>query len=185
MEETLATITAEISDCLIRVSPESMEAALEELAAAPRIFVAGMGRSGLGIRAFAMRLMHLGKRAYVVGETTTPGIAAGDLLAIGSGSGRTEGLLAVARQARELGARVLLITIDPHSPMASLADCVVAIPAPSPRVQAECRVRPSIQPLGSLFEQCLLLLLDALVVHLLQREGVDPGEMWARHANLE
>lgn len=37
-----------------------------------RIFVYGMGRSGLMLKAFAMRLMQLGFIAYVVGETTTP-----------------------------------------------------------------------------------------------------------------
>ena len=185
IEETLAAIIAETADCLGSVSPESIEAALEELAAARRIFVAGAGRSGLVIRAFAMRLMHMGRRAYVAGETITPGIAPGDLLVIGSGSGRTESILAMARRARELGATVLLVTIDPHSPMASLTDCVVVVPAPSPKAQTLCHACPSIQPLGSLFEQCLFLLLDALVVHLMQKEGVAPDEMWARHANLE
>lgn len=55
-----------------------------------KIFVAGAGRSGLMGRAFAMRLMHVGRSAYVVGETVTPGIEAGDVLVLGSGSGETK-----------------------------------------------------------------------------------------------
>ena len=56
------------------------------------VFVAGSGRSGLAMRSFAMRLIHLGLSAHVVGETTTPRITDRDLLLIGSGSGSTPGL---------------------------------------------------------------------------------------------
>ena len=47
---------------------------------AKRVYVAGAGRSGLIARAFAMRLMHLGMEAYVVGETITPAMHTGDIL---------------------------------------------------------------------------------------------------------
>ncbi len=73
------------------------------------------------MRAFGMRLMHLGKTVHVVGETTTPGIAATDLLILGSGSGRTASLVVMAEQARRLGAKVLLFTTDAESPLARLA----------------------------------------------------------------
>ncbi len=38
-----------------------------------RIFVTGLGRTGLMARGFAMRLMHLGRRVYHVGDVITPG----------------------------------------------------------------------------------------------------------------
>ena len=60
-----------------------------EIQKAVRIFVAGAGRSGFVSRGFANRLMHLGYTAYFVGDTTTPPIQPGDLLVIGSGSGKT------------------------------------------------------------------------------------------------
>ena len=127
--ETLFTgVIGEIDRCLRAVSPEQFDAAVETIDAAERVFVAGAGRTGLAMRAFAMRLMHLGKTAYVVGETTTPGIAAGDLLVIGSGSGRTASLQAAAGKAKQLGARILLLTIDPGSPIGKLADAIVEIP---------------------------------------------------------
>ena len=37
----------------------------------------GAGRSGLVAKAFAMRLMHLGLEAFVVGETITPALNKG------------------------------------------------------------------------------------------------------------
>lgn len=178
-------VGTEVGRCLSGIDEESLEGALAVLRPAPRIFLAGAGRSGLAVRAFAMRLVHLGRAAHVVGDTTTPAIRAGDLLVIGSGSGRTASLLAAARKARELGVTVLLFTIDVGSPIAQLADRVVRIDAPSPKAAEAPGVARSIQPMGSLFEQTLFLLLDTLVVALMRAENLTSDAMFARHANLE
>jgi len=53
------------------ISDEDVEAFIRELLNAKRIYVMGAGRSGLVAKAFAMRLMHLGLQAFVVGETIT------------------------------------------------------------------------------------------------------------------
>jgi 6-phospho-3-hexuloisomerase len=182
--ETLSTIAREIDTCLRNVDIEQVDAALDEIQSAPRVFLAGMGRSALAIRGFAMRLMHFGKATFVLGEIVTPGIAAGDLLIIGSGSGRTESLVANANKAKNLGARILLFTIDAQSPLAQLADQIVVIPAPSPKVVGEGK-QTSVQPMGSLFEQGLLVLCDACVLRLMQESGTNAEQMFARHANLE
>jgi 6-phospho-3-hexuloisomerase len=41
------------------------------------------------------------------------------------------------------------------------------------------------QPMGALFEQCLLLVLEGVVVRLMQMRGADSDDMFQRHANLE
>lgn len=184
-DETISAMLREIGSCLAQVNPASIEQSLAELTSAKRVFCAGAGRSGLAIRGFAMRLMHLGRTAYVVGEIATPSIAAGDVLVIGSGSGRTESLLAMANKAKKIGVRIVLVTIDPKSPIGTLADCVVQIPAPSPKAQNAVGAESSIQPMGSLFEQSLLLVLDSLIVLLMRNGNVSADAMFARHANLE
>jgi len=183
--EALSAVLAELGSCLGKVPAQSVERALSELSGARRIFCAGVGRSGLAIRGFTMRLMHLGKTAFLVGEVTTPAIAPGDLLVVGSGSGRTESLLAMAGKAKKIGARILLVTIDPKSPIGELADCVVEVPAPSPKVKGATGTLQSVQPLGSLFEQSLFLLLDTLIVLLMRKEKASAESMFQRHANLE
>jgi 6-phospho-3-hexuloisomerase len=183
--DTLKTVTNEVRECLLSVDAAEIEAALALLDSAPRIFVAGAGRSGLAMRAFAMRLMHLGVSAYVVGGTVTPAMSAGDVLVIGSGSGRTESLLAIARKAKGLGGRLVLFTIDAESPLAELAEVTVGIPAPSPKARSGPEAAVSVQPMGSVFEQALLLLGDAIIFELMRRRGVESQEMFARHANLE
>ena len=87
MDALIRQVLSELQACVSQVSAEGLEQALVLIESAPRIFVAGAGRSGLCMRAFGMRLMHLEKTVYVVGETTTPGIAVKDLLILGSGSG--------------------------------------------------------------------------------------------------
>jgi 6-phospho-3-hexuloisomerase len=182
---TLDDVLAEVAGCVRRVSIVSLAQAVEVIGSSPRIFVAGAGRSGLCMRALAMRLMHLGKTVFVAGETTTPSIAATDLLLLGSGSGRTTSLLAMAGQAQRQGARILLFTTDAASPLAELADLRVLIPAPSFMAAEGVLSRNSVQPLGTLFEQSLLILCDSLILLLMQRTGVTTEQMFARHANLE
>ena len=176
-------ILAEMRTALDQVPPEGPERLLEAILSARRIYVAGGGRSGLMARAFAMRLMHLGLTTYVVGETTTPAIRSGDLLLSCSASGRTHVTVLVSRVAREAGARIFAITATPDSPMAQLADEMIAIPAPAKRSQPPAQ--ESVQYGGSLFEQALLALLDAIAAEIGRRLGTAPQDLDSRHANLE
>jgi 6-phospho-3-hexuloisomerase len=178
------TIVAEVSTALGSVDPEALAALEALMRRAPRIFVAGTGRSGLCLRAFAMRLMHLGLPAYVVGDVTTPSLAAADLLLIGSGSGRTASVVQCATRAKALQATVALITTARQSPIADLADQIVLIEAPTPK-SSQAAQAFSIQPMGTLFEQTLGLLLDVVVLQLMQALAISAEQMFARHANLE
>ena len=185
MDSVIERILGELGDCVRQVSAESLAQAGALIESSSRIFVAGAGRSGLCMRAFGMRLMHLGKTAYVVGETTTPSIAVPDLLILGSGSGRTTSLLAMAEQAQRQGAQVLLFTTDATSPLAELSNFRVVIPAPSLKSAEGIRGHISVQPMGTLFEQSMLILCDSLILGLMQRTGVSAAQMFERHANLE
>jgi 6-phospho-3-hexuloisomerase len=185
-ESIMEQVLTELADCVRQISAESLFQAATLIEVASAIFVAGAGRSGLCMRALGMRLMHLGKTVYVVGETTTPSLATGNLLIFGSGSGRTASLLAMADQARRKGAEILLFTTDLASPLAELAHHRVLIPASSYRtVDERTRRRITIQPLGTLFEQTLLIVCDSLILGLMQRTGVSSEQMSHRHANLE
>ncbi|MBC7288297.1 MAG: 6-phospho-3-hexuloisomerase [Armatimonadetes bacterium] len=175
-------VAAEISRVVEKLDQGEVEQLVDAVLDAARVFAYGAGRSGLVIRAFAMRLGHLGLNAWVVGDTTTPAIGPGDLLIAASGSGRTRTTLAIVEAARERGARTACITAHPDSPIAQGCDLVVTIPAPVTKVD---RDRPSVQPPGSLFEQCLLVLCDGMVMRLMRRLGTTEEEMRARHTKLE
>jgi len=177
-------ILGELDQALAAIGHEKACALVDMIMTAEKILTAGAGRSGLAVKAFTMRLMQLAFDAYVVGETITPNLTDKDLLIIGSGSGATGSLVAVADRARVIGARIGLITIDEQSPLAERADVVLAIPAPSDKLQRDLAFQ-SIQPMGSLFEQALLLTLDAIVLMLMDKRGDCASRMFERHANLE
>jgi len=185
MDYLIETVLAEITTCLHLVSGESLAQAGALIEDAPRIFVSGAGRSGLIMRALSTRLMHLGKTVHVVGESTTPSIQAGELLILGSGSGQTRTLLTIAQKAQSQGANILLFTTNPTSPLANWADQYVFLPAPSLEDVAEVRDVKSMQPMGTLFEQSLLILCDIIILWLMLRTGVSASQMRGRHANLE
>ena len=185
MDNMIEKVLSEITTCLHLVVGESIAQAEALIDDASHIFVSGSGRSGLIMRALGARLMHLGKIVHVVGESTTPSIHAGELLVIGSGSGQTPTQFAIAQKARSQGANILLFTTNPASPLANLTEHCVLLPAPSLQ-EADARHHlTSIQPMGTLFEQSLLILCDILILSLMLRTGFSAAQMRLRHANLE
>lgn len=178
-------ILDELRSTLAGVDPEQTDALVSGILSAGRIFVAGAGRSLLMMRGMAMRLMHMGLQAYVVGETVTPAISDEDILIIGSGSGETGTLKVMAQKAKKIGAKLGVITIFPESTIGELSDYVVQIKAATTKGERES-VR-SIQPGASTFEQCMLLVGDAIVIQIIGELGIDQEnkELMKRHANLE
>ena len=183
--DALGLIFAENSHvvtALRSASASSLDEAATALAAAPRIFVLGAGRSGLALKMTAMRLMHLGLDVHVVGEVTSPAIASGDLLLVASGSGTTGAIVRAAETAQSVGANILALTTAPESPLGRLAAVTVVIPAAAKQDHAG---QVSAQYSGGLFEQAVLLVGDALFHTLWQASGATAEELWPRHANLE
>jgi len=184
IQEALTRITHEIDEAatLFGQDTASLQLAVELVETSPRVFVHGAGRSGLALRMTAMRLMHLGLDVHVAGETTTPAIHQGDLLICASGSGSTPGVVRAAQTATTAGARVLAITTDTGSAIAQLSEAVLVVPAASKTDRSQLLTS---QYAGSLFEQTVVLLGDALFDVLWHRTGVSADELWPRHANLE
>jgi len=142
---------------------------------ARRTFVTGAGRSGLVARSFGMRLMHAGLPVFIPGETITPAAGDGDVLVAISCTGQTGYTEYLARRARELGAKVVVLTAEPGSPLAQDADKVVAIPATAEDIVVRAAV----------FEHAASLCLDAVFNVLAERLRLDLDEYRKRHANLE
>ncbi len=184
-EARLTGILDELSTLYARMDDANLDRLVDWLRGDGAVFIGGAGRSGLLLRCFAMRLMHMGKRVYLLGDTLTPAAGDGDILLVGSGSGETESLVAAMRKADRLGLRKALLTTRPESTMATLADIVVTLPAPTPKVGGQAGAVTSRQPMGNLFEQGMFLFLDALVMELMETEGMSSDAMFTRHANLE
>ena len=159
-----------------RISEDAVERCARKISAHERIFVYGAGRSGLMLKALAMRLMQLGKTVYAVGETITPAIRKGDLLIVASASGTTHSVCYYAKEAVNMQADVLVITAEEKSALAAIVPPDVIIPAPTKH-----NLPTSGQLMGSLFEQMVLLFSDAVAMALAD----DRQTLSRNHANLE
>lgn len=157
---------------------------MDAIIVAKRIFALGAGREGIATRAFAMRLSHLGKETHWVWDDTTPGMGEGDLLIMSSGSGKIGHIHYVAEQAKKAGATLAIVTGTPREMTPAIADVTLFVPACVFNGTDE-RCVPSIQPMGSLYEQHLLLLYDIIVLLLEKEMNLSHEEMEARHRNVE
>lgn len=180
---TFNTIMKEIDSVLSKVEEKDINEFVSILNSGKRIFVVGEGRSGFMGKAFAMRLMHLGVSVYVVGETITPAIEKGDVLVAISGSGTTKNVITVAEKTKDLGCAVLAITTNPESELGKLAAFKLHVPAATKyRRQGEAH---SIQPLGSLFDQCSHIIFDSICLCYANLKNENNNSAFTRHSNLE
>jgi 6-phospho-3-hexuloisomerase len=179
---SLRLIVAELDALVTTIDEGEIERLAELVGAAERVFVHGAGRSGLALRMTAMRFMHLGLTVHVVGEVTTPAIGPGDVLLVASGSGTTSGIVAAATTADSAGARIAAISTARISPLADVADAVVIVPAAA---KLDRSGTASEQYAGSLFEQAVGLIGDAVFHALWKRSGQSADDLWPRHANIE
>jgi len=142
----------------------------------------GAGRVGLSMRGFAKRLRHLGLESFYLEDTTVPATNSHDLFIIGSGSGETPTVRAAAQVAYDRGLNLILITTNPESSIAQLSKHVLVIESPSKVGNSQLT---SIQPMTTLFEQSLSILLDSIVLRLMQKVGQDEESMRVRHNVIE
>jgi 6-phospho-3-hexuloisomerase len=179
----IQVIFRELQGVLEQISVTDIHQFGKVIGSATRIFVTGEGRSGLMAKAFAMRLMHLGATAYVVGETITPAMRSDDVLIAISGSGTTETVNLVAGKAKALGCHVIAVTANTESPLASQAAQTFRVPgATKYRRDGEPK---SVQLLSSLFDQSLHLFLDAVCLHAANAAKKDESTVLSKHSNLE
>ena len=181
----VSKILAELTDNQKYLKDEQLENLVNAILQANHIFTAGMGRSGVSIRAFTNRLMHLGFEVSSIGEISAPHSQPEDIVIIASGSGETESLVALAQKAKNSGVKIALITMDAESKIAKLADVVVILPGVSPKLKNKGINVTSIQPMGSAFEQMVFLVCDGIILELMERTNQTSEEMFTRHADLE
>lgn len=177
-------ILSEVKSVIRTVSDEQTDKFIDALVKAKRIYIAGVGRSGLVVKAFGQRLMHLGFEVHLADEITAPGISRRDLLVVCSGTGRTNITIYMARKARKVRAKVASITAMTNSPLARVSNIVVHIKAPLD-VNRNSRGIKTIQPARTLFEQSMLVYLDSVVLDLMQKLKISPRKLSRRHMNLE
>ncbi len=175
-------ILEEVSQVINGVDELAVNRLIDSILDAKTIVTCGAGRMGMMAKAFAMRLSHLGHRAFHIQDCNTPRIGSGDLLLVSSGSGETKTIVTLAQVAKQHEAQIALVTTRKESSLASLADVKVVLPAPS---KVESTSFSSIQPMTTLTEQSSLIFFDTLVMLLMQRQKQTNEMLKTRHSILE
>ncbi|PKI50699.1 hypothetical protein CRG98_028841 [Punica granatum] len=156
-----------------------------------RVFLYGVGREGLMLKALCMRLAHLGLSAHLVFDMTTPPISSPDLLIASAGPGGFFTVDAICQIARSNGARVLLLTAQPETgTCVRHATAVAYVPAQTmaddegDAADAGEKPRP-LMPMGSLYEGAMFVLFELVVYKLGEVLGESHEAVRSRHTNLE
>jgi len=153
-----------------------------------RVFLYGVGREGIMLKAFCMRLAHLGLSAHLVFDMTTPPIATNDLLIASAGPGGFSTVDAICSVARSNGGRVLLLTAQPEiGSCVKHASVVAYVPAKTmanDKNEGDVKSRPLL-PMGSVYEGALFVLFEMVVYKLGEILGESPEAVRSRHTNLE
>ena len=194
VQDMMKLMASTISSTAGSLSSEGVGQFIDELIGAKRIYVMGAGRSGLVAKGFAMRLMHLGMRSYVVGETITPAMKEGDTIVAYSGSGETKSIAELCETAKSIGGRLCLVTSNKDSRIGRIADCIVVIESHRDDVRdesAEYEVRQmrgehrSFAPLGTIFETSAMIFSDAIISSIMEITQCEENDLKCRHANIE
>lgn len=174
-------IINELSHSVKTLTEQNITDLIENIKQHKRIFVYGTGRSGLMLKAFAMRLMQLGLNSFVVGETTTPSVQKGDLLIVASASGETDSVNMMAESAIKQDIDLFIISASTDSTLAKIQTPDIVLQSGTKFSQSQV----SQQPLGSLFEQMLLIIFDTVILAMSKQEKESNTNMAHRHASLE
>jgi 6-phospho-3-hexuloisomerase len=167
-----------------RIDDAAVDRACALIAEADKLVLHGLGREGLQMRGFCMRLFHLGCNVAMVGDMAASHLGPGDLFIVSSGPGAHATVGELMKIARSAGARVLLVTAQANAKLASLADLVLVIPA---QTMADDQ-RPdasALLPMGSVFEGALFVLFEVMILKLKTLLDVSAEKMRANHTNME
>ena len=155
---------------------ENTDKFVDSILGARKIFLYGVGRSGLIAKAFAIRLVQMGLEVFFVGETVTPIVEEGNVVIIVSYTGETMSAIQTANIVRRVGAKVVTLTAHGHSKLAVASNLVIELNPPKDDV------RGRLAPLGTVFEDATLIYLDSIVAILMEKLGQSEGSMRKRHA---
>ena len=134
----------------------------------------GAGRMGYSLRAFIMRLDHIGLNAFMIGDTNFPRLTTQTLVVVNSSSGETPSIRLYAEQAAEVGSKIITITDNPKSSLASLSNLVI-----------NTNKTESSQIMKSLNEQFSFILFDLVCEKLITTKNLDRATISRNHSISE
>ena len=163
-------------DSLVKNDVESYIEVLTKKLSSSSVDIIGLaaGRMGYSLRAFIMRLNHMGFNASMIGDTNVPRVKQDSILFINSSSGETPSILLFAEQAIKEKGEIFLTTCSKESSIGKLSNNIIRIPTIE-----------SVQLMKSPYEQFSMLLYDYIIYRLVETLGLDKKKISSNHSILE
>ena len=184
------TVLAEIDEVLSSIDELKLEAMVEALTKNKELKVLGYsaGRMGSGLKAFIMRLNHLGIKASFFGDNYVPPMNVDDVFICCSNSGTTKSVVNILEIFKaKAGGTAISFVGNENSKMAELSDIVIKFKTCNGGLNSadDPSKINSIQPMTTLTEQAMFVLFDLIVMMIIDRLGIDIKDTKQYHSNIE
>lgn len=184
------TVMSEIDEVLSSVDPKQLRKLVSAITKNNEVKVLGYaaGRMGSGLKAFVMRLNHLGIKASFFGDNYVPPMNENDVFICCSNSGSTKSVLSILEifKAKANGTVVSFVGND-KSKMAELSDIVIKFKTCNGGLNSadDPTKIDSIQPMTTLTEQSMFILFDIITMMVIETMGIDIKDTKKYHSNIE
>lgn len=171
------------------VEKKNVENIVSTILKAKKIYVLGIGHSGMFGKIFAMKLNHVGLRAYTVFDEINPPFEKDDLFIAISQSGETSTIISLAQKAKKLGGKVIGITSVSESTLGRVSDSLLKLDkyAEGVKFSALSAIGDTKNQnlLGLLFGLNIYTLFYSIIIMIANEKGETPDSINSRHANLQ
>lgn len=173
--ELKVNVLNEINKTLNHIDLDDLDSFITGLFNHKKIICVGAGRMGYSIRAFAMRLMHLGfNNVSFIGDTNVPYADSDTLVIFNTSSGNTPTNVLYAKQAYDNGSTIFVITEKKDSNIIKYANLSIIL-----------NEIESKQPMKTRSEQSSYIFFDILVMLIMQRANLKNDSLVKNHSILE
>lgn len=188
-KDLVSNVQDEIKEVLESINEDKLNDFVT-LLSKPNIKVLGYsaGRMGFGLKAFMMRLNHLGINAYWFGDNYVPPMGKDDLFICCSNSGTTKSVANIMDIFRsKANGKVVAFVGNEDSKMGKEADLTIKFKTCNGGLNSadDPSKITSIQPMTTLTEQAMFILFDIVTLMLINRLHIDLNETKQFHSNIE
>lgn len=193
-EINTSIVVEEIKKALLAIPNDQTTNLINQIIKADRVFLVAIGRVSLSLQCFGKRLSHLGIKVELVGSLTEKPATTKDLLIVASGSGESLIPVQIAKKAKQIKCKILLITAAKKSTIRKISNFVVELHSPTKLIvknelenlfDSASKTEKSIQPMSTLFDQALHIYGDVVSLGIIEKLKINKNKLWKYHANLE
>lgn len=183
-------VLSEIDEVLSSISEEKLNEFVDIITSNKDIKVLGYaaGRMGSGLKAFIMRLNHLGIKASFFGDNYVPPMTNEDVFICCSNSGSTQSVYTILEIfKRKTNGKVISLVGNETSKIAEASDLVIKFKTCNGGLNSKDDTSKinSIQPMTTLTEQSMFVLFDIIVMMILDKMNIDIKDTKKYHSNIE